>query len=135
MDKLGFYPEQMQALDNMMWQPNGLIIVAGPTGSGKTTTLYSMMMKLASPEKKMMSVEDPVEYMLTGVNQVQVNKKAGLTFEAALRSFLRHDPDIIMREMARSLDPKATARLRAVLQFDFPDGRRHYRLSVDKGVC
>jgi len=104
MDKLGFYPEQMQALDNMMWQPNGLIIVAGPTGSGKTTTLYSMMMKLASPEKKMMSVEDPVEYMLTGVNQVQVNKKAGLTFEAALRSFLRHDPDIIMVGETRNLE-------------------------------
>lgn len=104
MDKLGFYPEQMQALEHMMWQPNGLLIVAGPTGSGKTTTLYSILMRLSGPEKKMMSVEDPVEYSLPGVNQVHVNKRAGLTFEAALRAFLRHDPDIIMIGETRTLE-------------------------------
>ena len=109
MDKLGFYPEQMQALENMIWQPNGIIIVSGPTGSGKTTTLYSILMKLASPETKMMSVEDPVEYTLPGVNQVHVNKRAGLTFEVALRAFLRHDPDVIMIGDTRNLETEKLA--------------------------
>jgi type IV pilus assembly protein PilB len=109
MDKLGLYPEQIQTLESMMWQPNGLIIVSGPTGSGKTTTLYSILMKLIGPERKMMSVEDPVEYTLTGVNQVQVNKRAGLTFESALRAFLRHDPDIIMIGETRNLETELLA--------------------------
>ena len=103
LDKLGFYPEHMQAIDNLVGQPNGLIIVTGPTGSGKTTTLYSLLMKFVSPDRKIMSVEDPVEYMLTGVNQVNVNVRAGLTFEVALRAFLRHDPDVIMIGETRDL--------------------------------
>lgn len=104
MDKLGFYPEHTQTVENMIGQPNGMIIVSGPTGSGKTTTLYSMMMKLVSPDRKLMSIEDPVEYALPGVNQVQVNTRAGLTFTGALRAFLRQDPDIIM--VGETRDPE-----------------------------
>ncbi len=96
MDRLGLYPEHIESIRRMIHQPSGQVIVSGPTGSGKTTTLYSMMMELVRPEVKLMSVEDPVEYALPGVNQVQVNKRAGLTFQAALRAFLRQDPDIIM---------------------------------------
>lgn len=104
LEKLGFYPEQIQALEGMIRQPNGLVVASGPTGSGKTTTLYSLLMRLASPDKKMMSVEDPVEYLLTGVNQVHVNKRAGLTFETVMRAFFRHDPDVIMIGEVRSLE-------------------------------
>lgn len=104
MDKLGFYPEQMQAIQKMVHRPNGQIIVAGPTGSGKTTTLYSMMMELVKPETKLMSVEDPVEYILPGVNQVHINVRAGLTFPVVMRSFLRHDPDVIMVGETRDLE-------------------------------
>lgn len=104
MDKLGFYPEHIQTILKMIHQPNGQIIVAGPTGSGKTTTLYSMLMELVKPENKVMSVEDPVEYVLPGVNQVHVNVRAGLTFPVVMRSFLRHDPDIVMVGETRDLE-------------------------------
>ncbi|HBS35701.1 MAG TPA: type II secretion system protein GspE, partial [Parvularcula sp.] len=76
--------------------PNGLIFVSGPTGSGKTTTLYAALLAINSPERKLFTVEDPIEYRLKGVNQVQVNPKIGLTFASALRSLLRQDPDIMM---------------------------------------
>ena len=77
-------------------RPHGIIIVCGPTGSGKTTTLYSVLDKVATPKVNVVTIEDPVEYQMKGVNQVQVNVQAGLTFAAALRSFLRQDPNIIM---------------------------------------
>ncbi len=109
MDRMGFYPEQIQSLDNMIHQPNGLVIVCGPTGSGKTTTMYSMMMELVKPEAKLMSVEDPVEYILPGVNQVQINPRAGLTFPVAMRAFLRHDPDVIMVGEIRDLETGSIA--------------------------
>jgi type II secretory ATPase GspE/PulE/Tfp pilus assembly ATPase PilB-like protein len=104
LDKLGFYPEQIQALEHLIWQPSGQLILSGPTGSGKTTTMYSILMTLVSPEKKVLTVEDPVEYSLPGVNQVHVNKRAGLTFETAMRAFFRHDPDIIMIGETRNLE-------------------------------
>lgn len=87
------------ALKNLMEaieRPHGIIIVCGPTGSGKTTTLYSVLDKVATPKVNVVTIEDPVEYQMKGVNQVQVNVQAGLTFAAALRSFLRQDPNVIM---------------------------------------
>jgi type II secretory ATPase GspE/PulE/Tfp pilus assembly ATPase PilB-like protein len=80
----------------MLTKPHGIILLTGPTGSGKTTTLYTILNKLNSTESNIITVEDPVEYQLAGINQVQVNPKAGLTFANGLRSFLRQDPDIIM---------------------------------------
>ena len=81
-----------------------MLLTTGPTGSGKTTTLYSILNKINSTEKNIITVEDPVEYQLPGVSQVQINKKAGLTFASALRSFLRQDPDIIMVGEIRDLE-------------------------------
>lgn len=96
MDRLGFLPDTLEKFRSVYRQPHGIILVTGPTGSGKSTTLSAVLNELNSPEVNIMTVEDPVEYQIPGVNQVQVNQKAGLTFAAALRSFLRQDPDIIM---------------------------------------
>lgn len=96
MEKLGFLPETLEDFRRIYRQPHGIILVTGPTGSGKSTTLSAVLNELNTPEVNIMTVEDPVEYQIPGVNQVQVNSKAGLTFAAALRSFLRQDPDIIM---------------------------------------
>ncbi|NLY89012.1 MAG: Flp pilus assembly complex ATPase component TadA [Firmicutes bacterium] len=96
MERLGFLPEMLEKFRSIYRQPHGIILVTGPTGSGKSTTLCAVLNELNSPEVNIMTVEDPVEYQIPGVNQVQVNQKAGLTFTTALRSFLRQDPDIIM---------------------------------------
>ncbi len=96
LERLGFAAGMYQAWESLIRKPHGMILVSGPTGSGKTTTLYSTLNKLNTLDKKILTVEDPVEYQLTRVNQVQVNPKAGLTFANGLRSFLRQDPDIIM---------------------------------------
>ena len=104
LNKLGFTPEVQGRLEEMVAQPNGMFLTTGPTGSGKTTTLYSVLHKINSVEKNIITCEDPVEYQLAGVSQVQINKKAGLTFAAALRSFLRQDPDIIMVGEMRDLE-------------------------------
>lgn len=104
MNKLGFYPSEQANLEDMVAQPNGMFIVTGPTGSGKTTTLYSVLNKLNTIEKNIITVEDPIEYQLSGITQVGVNRKAGLTFATALRSFLRQDPDIIMVGEMRDLE-------------------------------
>ena len=96
LDKLGFLPEIREKLEWLISKPYGMILVTGPTGSGKSTTLYSCLNKLNTGDKNIMTVEDPVEYQIPGVNQVNVNPKAGLTFATALRAFLRQDPDIIM---------------------------------------
>lgn len=93
---LGFDTKNRIALESALAAPNGLVFVSGPTGSGKTTTLYAALMTINAPSKKVFTVEDPVEYRLKGVNQVQVNPKIGLTFASALRSLLRQDPDIMM---------------------------------------
>ncbi|NMB15927.1 MAG: Flp pilus assembly complex ATPase component TadA [Firmicutes bacterium] len=95
-DRLGFQPESMDLVRQMLHQPYGLILVTGPTGSGKTTTLYAFLNQLSRPERNVITVEDPVEFRLPGVNQVQVNPRAGLTFAAGLRAVLRQDPDVIM---------------------------------------
>ena len=104
LNKLGFTPEVQSKLEELVAQPNGMFLTTGPTGSGKTTTLYSVLHKINSVEKNIITVEDPVEYQLSGVSQVQINKKAGLTFATALRSFLRQDPDIIMVGEMRDLE-------------------------------
>ena len=104
LNKLGFTPEVQAKLEEIVAQPQGMFLTTGPTGSGKTTTLYSVLHKINSVEKNIITVEDPVEYQLSGVSQVQINKKAGLTFAAAMRSFLRQDPDIIMVGEMRDLE-------------------------------
>jgi len=96
LDELGFLPSTLERFKSSFTKPYGAILVTGPTGSGKTTTLYGALTLLNAPEKNLITVEDPVEYRLPGLNQVQVNVRAGMTFAAGLRSILRHDPDIVM---------------------------------------
>lgn len=96
LEQLGFSEYNLKRFNNLISQPYGMILISGPTGSGKTTTLYSCLDKLNSPTKNIITVEDPVEYQLKGINQMQVNEKAGLTFANALRSILRQDPNIIL---------------------------------------
>jgi type IV pilus assembly protein PilB len=96
MSDLGFSEKALRRFEHAFRKPYGAILVTGPTGSGKSTTLYAALNVLNDPAKNIITVEDPVEYRLTGINQVQVNQKAGLTFAAGLRSILRCDPDIVM---------------------------------------
>jgi general secretion pathway protein E len=103
-DKLGFGRQHIDSLHQLMRQPNGIILVTGPTGSGKTTTLYTALKALNSPDRKIFTVEDPIEYQLGGINQVQVQPAIGLSFPHALRSILRQDPDIIMIGEIRDLE-------------------------------
>lgn len=95
-EQLGFTPENIAVFNKIIKNPYGIILVTGPTGSGKTTTLYAALSELNTVNKNIITIEDPVEYRLDGVNQSQVNVKAGLTFASGLRSILRQDPDIIM---------------------------------------
>lgn len=95
-EKLGFSVHENKLMDKIIRMPYGIVLLTGPTGSGKTTTLYTFLNEVNTPDKNIVTVENPVEYMLEGINQVQVNNKAGLTFAAGLRSILRQDPDIIM---------------------------------------
>ncbi len=101
---LGFEQDTLAAYLTALERPHGILLVTGPTGSGKTTTLYTSLIRLNSPERKILTVEDPVEYQLEGVLQVQVKPEIGLTFARALRSFLRHDPDIMMIGEIRDLE-------------------------------
>ncbi len=96
LDDLGFAPDNHEAILNLIDRPHGIILVSGPTGSGKTTTLYAALSKINSPDINILTVEDPVEYQLPGVGQMQVNSKIDLTFANGLRAFLRQDPDVIM---------------------------------------
>ena len=96
MEDMGFRPGALTSLHRMLERPNGLLLVTGPTGSGKTTTLYSALDLLRSPERNIVTVEDPVEYQLDLINQIHVHDEIGLTFAKALRSILRQDPDVIM---------------------------------------
>lgn len=95
-EKLGFSEHNLELFNNILKQPYGMFLATGPTGSGKTTTLYTVLRELNTVDKNVITIEDPVEYKLEGINQVQVNVKAGLTFASGLRSILRQDPDIIM---------------------------------------
>lgn len=96
LDKIGFQPQDLETINKLLQKPHGIILITGPTGSGKTTTLYTCLSRLNRKEVKIVSIEDPVEYAIEGITQIQVNPKVGLTFANALRSVLRHDPDIMM---------------------------------------
>lgn len=93
---IGFAPDQLDQMKRLIRRPHGIILVTGPTGSGKTTTLYSSLNEINTPDKNILTVEDPVEYQVAGISQMQVNTKIDLTFASGLRSYLRHDPDVIM---------------------------------------
>lgn len=114
LDELGFLEEDEKIFDNVLNVANGIILVTGPTGSGKTTTLYASLNKLNKPDKKLITVEEPVEYMLSGINQCQVKPAIGLTFAVVLRSMLRQAPDIIMVGEIRDMDTAEIA-IRAAL--------------------
>lgn len=103
-ESLGYEPEQQKLYEDALNRPQGMILVTGPTGSGKTVSLYTGLNILNTPEVNISTAEDPVEINLTGINQVQINVKAGLTFADALRSFLRQDPDIVMVGEIRDLE-------------------------------
>ncbi|MGB9906440.1 MAG: GspE/PulE family protein [Candidatus Saccharicenans sp.] len=96
LDLLGFSDYVLRKFRRYIYQPYGMVLVTGPTGSGKTTTLYAALTEIKSPEDKIITIEDPVEYQIEGITQIQVNEKKGLTFARGLRSILRHDPDKIM---------------------------------------
>src|SRR3954462_1791908 len=96
LEELGLSDEMRQTLEAVVSRPTGALLVTGPTGSGKSTTLYAALSEINNPEINIITVEDPVEYRLGGINQVQINQRAGLTFAAALRSILRSDPDVVM---------------------------------------
>lgn len=104
LQKLGLSDENTAYIEELVSQPNGMFLCTGPTGSGKTTTQYSVLNMLNSVERNIITIEDPIEYQLNGIAQVQVNKKAGLTFATALRAFLRQDPDIILVGEMRDLE-------------------------------
>jgi type IV pilus assembly protein PilB len=95
-EKLGFNKHNLSRFKNMISKPNGIVLITGPTGSGKSSTLYAALNKLNSEEVNIITIEDPVEYQLEGINQIQVNQNVGMTFAAGLRSILRQDPDVIM---------------------------------------
>jgi type IV pilus assembly protein PilB len=109
LEKLGFEPQAMKSFVAAISNPYGMVLVTGPTGSGKTTTLYSALSRVNTPEVNVMTAEDPVEYNLDGINQVLVNDGVGLTFAAALKAFLRQDPNIIMVGEIRDLDTAGIA--------------------------
>ena len=107
--KLGMDPKTYEAFREMIDLPHGIILVTGPTGSGKTTTLYSALIEINKPDTKIITTEDPVEYQLAGINQIQVHSKIGLTFAASLRSILRHDPDVVLIGEIRDLETAENA--------------------------
>jgi type II secretion system protein E len=103
-DRLGFSPATAEAFEGLIRRPHGILLVTGPTGSGKTTTLYAALDKINRPDLKIITVEDPVEYQLKGVNQIPVRPKIGLSFAAGLRHIVRQDPDVIMVGEIRDLE-------------------------------
>ncbi len=106
---LGMSKEIYDRFSQLIRLPHGIVLVTGPTGSGKTTTLYSSLLEIKSPENKIITTEDPVEYQLDGINQIQVHSKIGLSFAASLRSILRHDPDIVLVGEIRDLETAENA--------------------------
>jgi general secretion pathway protein E len=100
---IGFGDDHLTQMDDLIHRPHGILLVTGPTGSGKTTTLYACLSRINSPDLNILTIEDPVEYQLEGISQVAVNEKIDLTFATGLRSFLRHDPDVIMVGEIRDL--------------------------------
>ena len=109
LEDLGFADENLELFDDMIHSPYGIVLITGPTGSGKTTTLYAALNEIKSVNNKVLTIEDPIEYRLPLVQQVQVNEKAGLTFAVAIRAFLRQDPDVILVGEIRDLDTLSAA--------------------------
>ena len=107
--ELGFFADDQATFERLIGLPDGILLVTGPTGSGKTTTLYSCLNYINRPDRKIITVEDPVEYMLAGINQVQVNEHIGFTFAAALRSMLRQSPNVIMLGEIRDFETASIA--------------------------
>ena len=101
---IGFGDDHLRTMDDLIHRPHGILLVTGPTGSGKTTTLYACLSRINSPDLNILTIEDPVEYQLDGISQVAVNDKIDLSFATGLRSFLRHDPDVIMVGEIRDLE-------------------------------
>jgi general secretion pathway protein E len=112
--RLGFPEDSLRELESLIRRPHGILLVTGPTGSGKTTTLYSALDTINLPDKKIITIEDPVEYQMDGVNQIQVNPQIGLTFASGLRHIVRQDPDVIMIGEIRDLETAEIA-IRAAL--------------------
>jgi general secretion pathway protein E len=104
LDRLGFPADTLKRFESLIKRPHGIILVTGPTGSGKTTTLYGALDKINSPDRKIITIEDPVEYQLKGVNQIPVKPKIGLTFATGLRHIVRQDPDVILVGEVRDLE-------------------------------
>jgi len=104
LEELGFYPDDLERIERLIRQEHGIVLVTGPTGSGKTTSLYSMLSKINSPDKNILTIEDPIEYQLKGIGQIPVNTKVGLTFASGLRSIVRQDPDVILVGEIRDLE-------------------------------
>jgi general secretion pathway protein E len=96
LEEIGLLDDDLNKLNELITKPYGLLLSTGPTGSGKSTTLYAILQKVVSPQRNVLTVEDPVEYQMTGIGQIQVNPKIGLTFASGLRSILRQDPDVVM---------------------------------------
>lgn len=109
LDKIGMAPEVLEGWRARITKPNGILLVCGPTGSGKSSTLFSSLAEINSPDKNILTIEDPIEYELNGLGQVQVNHKIDLTFASALRSFLRQDPDVILVGEIRDHETAANA--------------------------
>jgi len=107
--ELGFFTDDQQTFERLIGLPDGILLVTGPTGSGKTTTLYAVLNYINRPDRKIITVEDPVEYQLSGINQVQVSESVGLTFSLALRSMLRQAPNVIMLGEIRDLETATIA--------------------------
>ena len=107
--ELGFFTDDQQTFERLIGLPDGILLVTGPTGSGKTTTLYSCLNFINRPDRKIITVEDPVEYILAGINQVQVSETVGLTFAAALRAMLRQAPNVIMLGEIRDIETASIA--------------------------
>ena len=109
LDAIGLWPDEMAAVERLLGNRDGMVLVTGPTGSGKTSTLYAALDRIRTTGINVVTVEDPVEYHLPGVNQIQVSEKSGLTFAAALRSVLRQDPDVVLLGEIRDLETAQTA--------------------------
>jgi general secretion pathway protein E/type IV pilus assembly protein PilB len=109
LSELGFFADDQATFERLIALPDGILLVTGPTGSGKTTTLYSCLHYINRPDRKIITVEDPVEYMLAGINQVQVHEQIGFTFASALRSMLRQSPNVIMLGEIRDLETASIA--------------------------
>src|SRR5438045_7860902 len=107
--ELGFLSDDQEKFERLLRSPDGILLVTGPTGSGKTSTLYACLNYINKPDRKIITVEEPVEYQMTGINQVQVNNDAGMTFPIALRSILRQAPNIIMIGEIRDLETASIA--------------------------